>query len=280
MDGFAPLTQCQPFSVAACPRRLYYAPPCCYRHPDDVKVFICYRRGDTQLMAVHMAQVLGDLPAIRTVYLDIDNIAIGEDFERSIADQIATASHVFVLIGERWLESRDGTGQARLFDPADVVAHELRLALAGSARLVPILVEGASMPRAAELPEDLQSLSKINAFVLRTAQFRADLDTLLDLLLGRRVGRGSRRRLAPLGPAQIVARGFGGVVGGALLLVGLGLLNRWFSEDCYDLTCRLRRSARLASDEDAQALLLTGVVLVLLLGALVPFLPRLLKRRR
>lgn len=244
-----------------------------------MKVFLSYRRADTLVTAGHMAQFLEGVSAIRKVFLDIDDITIGENYEQRIADRIAAATHVFVLIGRQWLGSPDAGGRTRLFDPADVVGQELRLALASSARVVPILVDGALMPPPAELPEDLKDLSKINAFVLRTAHFGVDLDTLLDLLLDQRKGRGSRWRVAPLTPAQIVVRALGGLAASALLLVGLGLANRWFSDDCYDLTCRVRRSAGLAAEDDALALLLAITFCFLVLGALAPFVPRLLTRR-
>ena len=73
-----------------------------------------------------------------------------------------------------------------------MVRREVRLALAGQVRLVPLLLDDTRMPRATELPPDLKALSSVNAFSLRTAHFDEDMDALLDALLGNKQGRGSR----------------------------------------------------------------------------------------
>jgi hypothetical protein len=245
-----------------------------------MKVFISYRRADSQLLAGRMAQFLDDIPAIDEVFLDVDDILPGEDFERRIGDRLARATHVFLLIGPQWAGPPGRSGQPRLFDTDDLVRREARLALNSRAQVVPILLDETRMPRPAELPEDLRSLPKLNAFVLRSAHFDEDMDDLLDVLIGQKSGRGSRWRLAPLPPRAVALRAVTGIAAGGALLVLAGIVNRLVGDDCYDLTCRLKRTFDLGADADALGLLWVLSIGVLVLAALAPFVPRWLRRRR
>ncbi len=245
-----------------------------------MKVFLSYRRVDTQATAGRMAQFLDGIPAVSEVFLDVNDIAIGENFEQKIQGTLAQATHVFLLIGPQWQGPAGASGRPRIFDADDVVRLETRMALASQIKLVPILVDEARMPRAGDLPEDLKELPKVNAFALRTAYFDEDMDDLLDALLGQKKGRGSRWRLAPLTPAGIAMRALGGITAGAAVLLAAGVLNRYAGDDCYDLTCRVGRIFGIAAADDALGLLWLIAIVVLVLAALAPFARRLLTLRR
>lgn len=248
-----------------------------------MKIFISYRRRDSQVVAGRMAQFLDAVPAVDEVFLDVDDIPLGEDFLQRIGRTLGQASHVLLLIGPQWAggPSTSQPGRTRLFDADDVVREETRLALATpTARLVPVLIDDTPMPQPAELPAELQALSRRNAFVLRTAHFNPDMDDLLDALAGDRPARGSRWHLAPLTPVGIAARAAGGAVAGAAAMLLLGLAHRLLARECYDLACSLRQGLGLQSPDDAIALVwLLGLALVGL-GMLLPFAPRLRRRWR
>jgi hypothetical protein len=59
------------------------------------------------------------------------------------------------LIGERWLSVIDQHGRRRLDSPDDFVRLEIEAALQRDVRVIPILVDGATMPEAGELPSSL-----------------------------------------------------------------------------------------------------------------------------
>jgi TIR domain len=244
-----------------------------------MNVFLSYRRADSQVTAGRMAQFLDGTPAIDEVFLDVDNIGVGENFEQAIQATLDKVSHVFVLIGPQWQGPAGTPGRARIFDADDMVRQETRIALLSKATVVPILIDEARMPRAGELPDELRGLPKINAFALRTAHFDEDMDNLLDVLLGQRRGRGSRWRLAPLTPTGIALRALGGLLLGGVVLLSLGLANRYLGDDCYDLTCTLKKYFDIVSDADALGLVSVLALGVLVIGAVVPFLPRWLRRR-
>lgn len=248
-----------------------------------MKVFLSYRRSDSQATAGRMAQFLDGIPAVDEVFLDVDAIAVGENFEQKIQATLAKASHVFVLIGPQWAGPA-GPGAApstsRLFEADDMVRTETRLALGSGVKLIPIVLDEARMPRPNELPDDLKPLAKINAFALRTARFDEDTDDLLDALLGNRLGRGSRWRQAPLTPAGIALRVLGGGAAGGAMLIGLGVANRETDNGCFDLTCAVQQTFGIAERSDALGLLILMVAVVLGLSAFAPFAPRVWRRKR
>jgi len=245
-----------------------------------MKVFLSYRRADSQVSAGRMAQFLDAIPAVAAVFLDVDGIAPGENFATRIQDTLAQVSHVFLLIGTQWAGPIGSGGKPRIFEDDDMVRAETRLALSGKAQVVPILIDEARMPRPGDVPADLKALPSINAFALRTAHFDEDMDDLLDALLGHKQGRGSRWREAPLTVAGVAWRAAAGLLGGLALLVALGLANRLADNGCYDLACTLQAAFGLDDAADALALLWLAGIALLALGALAPFVPRWLRRRR
>ena len=89
------------------------------------------------------------------------SIEPGADFVDAIERAIASSGVVLVMIGSEWLRCTDGAGRRRLDDPGDFIRLETATALGRGARVIPVLVEGARMPRPDELPADLRPLARI-----------------------------------------------------------------------------------------------------------------------
>lgn len=242
-----------------------------------MNVFLSYRRADSQATAARMAAFLEQVPAVKQLFFDAADIELGEDYERSIRTRMAAASHAFVLIGNAWRGSEPG--RDRLNEADDVVQLEVRLALQGGVRTVPILIDDARMPAAAQLPAELQPLAKLNAFALRSAHFERDMDDLLESLLGR-TRRGSRWQAARLTPLAVLRRALFGAAAGAALVLLAALVNRYLLDDCYDLVCRVRQTFDIAGDDEALGLLWLIVLAILALGSLLAFVPRWWSLRR
>ena len=73
-------------------------------------------------------------------------------------------------------------GRRRLDDPDDFVRLEIEAALARNVRIIPILVDGANMPRADELPAGLSGLVRRQALELSPSRFEYDTSRLLKVL--------------------------------------------------------------------------------------------------
>ena len=151
-----------------------------------MKVFVSYRRGDTQDFAGRLADRLRRAPGIVALFLDVEGIDPGEDFEAKLKAALAECDLCLVLIGPDWMGARGEGAPPRLFEPADFVRLEVREVLRGGARTLPILANGAAMPAPDQLPPDLQGLVKLNAVSVRHADFDRDVDHLLDVMFQRR----------------------------------------------------------------------------------------------
>jgi len=237
-----------------------------------MKVFLSYRRADTQPVALLIARFLARVPGLETVFLDVDDIEVAENFQHRIRDELPKASHVMVLIGPQWRGPPGPAGTPRIFEDADVVRHEVAAALEGSAKVVPILVDGTLMPKLAELPPSLHRLAPINAFTLRLAHFDDDMG----ILVRRLTGSTTRALSAPLTTAAIVKRFGIGTVVGCVLVLGLALANSLMSTDpaCPDLACAVQKVLGLPSREDALTPMVMLVAAFVAICALAPFVPR------
>ena len=145
-------------------------------------IFISYRREDTSGEAGRLAQDLGSRFGRSSIFMDVDSISPGANFEAGIDGALAACQVALVLIGDRWLDAKLSDGRRRLDHEDDYVRHEIAAALGRrDVTVVPVLVEGARMPAAAELPSDISGLAKINAFELSNKRWPYDLGQLCDI---------------------------------------------------------------------------------------------------
>ncbi len=86
--------------------------------------------------------------------------------------------------GRRNHRRDEGCCASRLSQPGDYVRMELARALVGDVRVVPVLVGGAELPRATDLPDDLRSLAQRQAVVLHDPTWHEDVDGVVRSLRG------------------------------------------------------------------------------------------------
>src|SRR4029079_11444523 len=131
------------------------------------RIFISYRRSDCQSQANGLHDGLRHRLHRSKIFMDIDSIPPGADFEEHIRQEIEQCDVVLVLIGDEWLDPRPGATTRRIDEPRDFVRLEVLSSLrANNVRVIPVLVEGAQMPDASQLPDDIARLARLNAFVL------------------------------------------------------------------------------------------------------------------
>jgi len=244
-----------------------------------MRLFISYRRADTQTLARSMKTFLDQIPRIDQVFLDFDEIGVGEDFEAEIQAALARSSHCLVLIGPDYLGTHTAQGEAaRILQPGDFVRREAASALSSTARVIPVLIDGTDMPDDSDLPDDLKRLPRLNAFQLRTSHFEDDMDDLLDVVFARKSRRGSRwkrPRLGVLGGLGRAAVGLG--IAGALVFAA-ALVNSIFQPfGCSSLDCTVSQGLSL-DYQSSVAVMISAILAILAIGAVTPFLPRLLDR--
>jgi TIR domain-containing protein len=142
------------------------------------RIFISYRRQDSRGYAGRLQGDLSRRYTNEAVFRDIE-IPPGVDFAEHINGLIDNCNVVLVMIGNDWINARDGDGNRRLDKDTDWVRLEIERALARShVEVIPVLVDGAKLPPREELPPTLASLRRLNAFELSDRRWDYDVNEL------------------------------------------------------------------------------------------------------
>jgi hypothetical protein len=141
-------------------------------------IFISYRREDAEDPAGRLYDNLKLRFGDGNVFMDVDAIPAGVDFVAAIETAVARCDVLLAVIGTRWLTATDANGRRRLSRQGDFVRLELSAALKRGVRIIPVLVQGATMPRADDLPRPLRRLAVLNAVSLRHVSWGQDLASL------------------------------------------------------------------------------------------------------
>ena len=143
----------------------------------SARVFINYRRVDSAGWARQLHGDLEDRFGKERVFRDV-GIEPGVDFVEHI-ERVMNATQVcIVVIGTRWASVANSDGR-RLDNPDDLVRREIERALERpDVEVIPVLVDGATMPSERELPDSLRALSRRNAVELSDARWDYDVEVL------------------------------------------------------------------------------------------------------
>ena len=145
-------------------------------------IFISYRRDDAEGQAGRLFDDLTQHFGDDAAFMDVAAIEPGRDFRRVIDEQVASCGVLLTIIGKSWLTAKDESGARKLDDQMDFVRLETAAALKRDIPVVPVLVHGARMPRAEDLPEDLKELVFRNGVELTHARWNSDVQVLVKAL--------------------------------------------------------------------------------------------------
>jgi hypothetical protein len=142
-------------------------------------IFISYRRDDTSGYAGRLYDRLVGRFGNDRVFMDIDTIAPGHEFATDIDKALTNCDACVVLIGRQWLSITDADGHRRLDDPTDFVRLEVGTAIRRGITVFPVIVDRASPPASAALPDDLRPLAGRQAIELTNERWNYDTGRLL-----------------------------------------------------------------------------------------------------
>jgi hypothetical protein len=142
-------------------------------------IFINYRRSTTAAAAGRLYDRLEHHFAREDLFMDVDAIEPGLDFVEILDQQISNCRAFIAVIGPNWAGVTDEAGRRRLDNPNDYVRIELEAALKRNIRVIPVLVDGAQMPTALELPPPLRLLTRRQAIEVSHTRFASDVDLLV-----------------------------------------------------------------------------------------------------
>lgn len=143
------------------------------------RIFINYRREDSIAIAGRLHDRLAETFGRDNLFMDVDNIPIGINFEEYLKGQVAVCDVMLSIVGPSWLSAKDETDQRRLDKPDDFVAIEIAAALARDILVIPVLVDSTHMPKASELPASLKPFALRNAIQIRNMYFGNDAEVLI-----------------------------------------------------------------------------------------------------
>ncbi|HKA42796.1 MAG TPA: TIR domain-containing protein [Burkholderiales bacterium] len=222
-------------------------------------VFISYRREETAGEARALFAALVTRLGESSVFMDVDNIALGRDFRQVLQERLAACDLMLALIGRNWVNAKDASGQRRLDDPGDFVRLEIEAALKRNIPVTPVLLQGATMPTVKQLPESIRDFAYRNGFELSHNRWDSDVQEML-----RRLGLGRRRapgreidapeERTPTAPQPSTKPWFA-IVGASVAVIGIvagGLL--YYRKVAEDRTASEIRTARQKADTEAERL--------------------------
>jgi formylglycine-generating enzyme required for sulfatase activity len=155
------------------------------------KIFVNYRRQDARADARSIHYRLVAAFGKANVFMDVDNLRPGQQFGQELETALEQCDVFLPIIGPRWLDllnARSESGQR------DYVRDEIAGALGRGIMVIPILVDGATLPRPDELPHDLRAVVSHQSHTLTHERFGRDLGDLVDAIKERRPSKGSRYR--------------------------------------------------------------------------------------
>jgi hypothetical protein len=180
-------------------------------------VFISYRREDSEGQARALFQDLVARLGRESVFMDVDSIGLGRDFRQVLQERLATCDVMLALIGRDWVEGKDKSGRRRLDVPGDFVRLEIAAALKRNIPVTPLLLHGAQMPSAEQLPEDLSDLAYRNGFELSHNRWESDVQELV-----KRLGLVTRND-APSGATQPPNKPWIAIAGASVVAIAVAV---------------------------------------------------------
>ena len=177
------------------------------------KILISYRREDSADVTGRIYDRLIQRFGQGAVFKDVDSIPLGVDFRIYLDEQVAKCEVFLAVIGRDWMKNLGSTEKTRLDDPRDFVRIEIESALKRQISVIPVLVGGASIPAAEQLPASIQDLSYRHGIVVRIdPDFHRDMDRLIECLKklpasGEVISQRPTKAKQPIGTQPLIVRG-------------------------------------------------------------------------
>ncbi|AWV97695.1 toll/interleukin-1 receptor domain-containing protein [Arcticibacterium luteifluviistationis] len=143
------------------------------------KIFISYRRNDSHSITGRIVDRLKDHFKTEEVFMDVEKIPPGVNFLDFTNQRLQGSEVVIPIIGTSWAK----TLKDRESESDDFVRIEIEEAIKHRMPIIPVLVEGATMPKADDLPASIKQIVYHNSLQVRPdPDFEADTNKLIDFL--------------------------------------------------------------------------------------------------
>lgn len=126
--------------------------------PDPPRVFLSYRRHDTLAITGRIHDKMVERFGAEKIFMDFDAIPYGADFRSHLQRELERCEVFLVVMGTQWTGPTDEGPNRLLADPDDFVRLEVEVTLEKGIPIIPVLVDGATMPTEAEVPPSMRPL--------------------------------------------------------------------------------------------------------------------------
>ncbi len=143
------------------------------------KIFISYRRVDSQNATGRILDRLKDVFKTEEVFMDVESIPQGINFLEFSRKRLEDAEIVVAIVGKNWAKSLI----ERENDPNDFVRIEIEEALASKVPILPVYVDDAKSPGPVDLPLSIQNFSYFNGITVRpNPDFENDISKVIEAI--------------------------------------------------------------------------------------------------
>jgi hypothetical protein len=166
-------------------------------------VFISYRREESAFAARLIADRVADRLGRENVFLDVDDIPLGVDWLDVLSEKVGACDALIAVVGRNWVSGVEN---------GEFIRFEIESALQRNVPVIPVLVDGATMPQADELPDAIKKLARRQGIEISHNHFDSDAERLTNELVAHR--EETSRSQPNVGAARrstLPTKSFGGV---------------------------------------------------------------------
>jgi hypothetical protein len=148
-----------------------------------IAIFVSYRRDDSAGSAGRLHADLTRRFGEHPVFMDVTGLEPGVEWQQELRDALTSCKVFLAIIGKHWLTTADpGSGRRRLDMEGDWVRRETAEALRRGIRVIPVLVDGAQLPKADDLPDDLRPLVGWQSHEITSKRWDYDTGQLMKVM--------------------------------------------------------------------------------------------------
>jgi SIR2-like domain/TIR domain len=170
----------------------------------QVRVFINYRRDDTQGHAQLLYDRLANRFGSENVFLDVRSLQPGMNWSEEIKSHNGSCHVLLALIGPRWTSiMRERMQEAAVHPAEDYLRSEIQRALRRNSgiRVLPVLMGNKLSLEAEELPRSLKALANLEVAYVREQLFDQDINQLMNSI------EAIARERPAISAAEVTSRG-------------------------------------------------------------------------
>ncbi|MBA3825705.1 MAG: TIR domain-containing protein [Ktedonobacterales bacterium] len=136
--------------------------------------FISYRHEEAAEVTQTIAEQFVAAFGAHNIARHIDPAPLGTDVRVFVRQQVRQTTALLLLIGPAWLSSAAEQTPPRIFDTDDEVHVAIEAALRYHKPIIPVLIEGAVLPDAAALPDNIRDIVHYQGTQLRPNPYLYD----------------------------------------------------------------------------------------------------------